>query len=207
MAAVMVAGKVLRTVMMEPRGKLALEMAARQILRIVDVDGQQVGDLVCFNRHDPTEKLSPNNTALINGTIYISTGHALFSDRCSKMMTIVADTCGRHDLLCGSCSEGSNRFRYGVAGTPNCRDNFREALAPYGIPLTEIPYAFNIFMNAPVEADGRIAIREPLSKPGDSIDLRAEMDLIVAISNCPQERNPCNAFKPTRLQVILWEPV
>ena len=90
-----------------------------------------------------------------------------------------------------------------VAGTPNCRSNFEQTLRPFGIPLQEIPYSFNVFMNAPIEPDGKMSIHEPISKPGDHVDLRAETDLIVAISNCPQERNPCNAFKPTRLRVIV----
>jgi urea carboxylase-associated protein 1 len=198
------AGTELRDEVLEPRGRTAFTVDVGQIVRIVDVEGQQVADFVCFRRADPAEKLSVHNTALIQGTIYITTGHALFSDRCGRLMTITADTCGRHDLLAGSCSEGTNRFRYGVADTPNCRSNFEAALRPFGIPLKEVPYSFNVFMNVPIAADGRMAIQEPLSKPGDHIDLRAETDLIVAISNCPQERNPCNAFKPTPLRVQVY---
>ena len=118
-------------------------------------------------------------------------------------MTIVEDTCGRHDLLAGSCSEGTNRFRYDIPGTPNCRSNFETALRPFGLPLKEVPYSFNVFMNVPIESDGKVSIQEPTSKPGDHIDLRAESDLIVGISNCPQERNPCNAFNPTPVRMIV----
>jgi len=195
--------QVLRDEVLEPRGRTAFTVDRGQTVRIIDLDGQQVADLVCFHRDDPTEKLSVHNTALIQGNIYITAGHALLSDRCNRLMTITEDTCGRHDLLAGSCSEGTNRFRYGVAGTPNCRSNFEQTLRPFGIPLQEIPYSFNVFMNAPIEPDGKMSIHEPISKPGDHVDLRAETDLIVAISNCPQERNPCNAFKPTRLRVIV----
>jgi hypothetical protein len=200
-----VPGPVLRDEMLEPRGRTAFPVDRGQTVRIVDLDGQQVADLVCFRRSDTSEKLSVHNTALIQGTIHISTGHLLLSDRCGILMTITADTCGRHDLLAGSCSEGTNRWRYGVAYTPNCRSNFEAALQPFGIPLKEVPWSFNIFMNVPIE-DGRIRIEEPLSKAGDLIDLRAEADLLVAISNCPQERNPCNAYKPTRLRVVLFGP-
>jgi hypothetical protein len=204
MATVETRKKVLRDEVLEARGRTAFTVEAGQTVRIVDVEGQQVADLVCFVRADPAEKLSVHNTALIQGMVYVTTGHALFSDRCRRLMTIVEDTCGRHDLLAGSCSEGTNRFRYGVADTPNCRSNFEAALRPFGIPLEEIPYSFNIFMNVPIEADGRMSIQPPTSKPGDHIDLRAEVDLIVGLSNCPQERNPCNAFKPTPLRVQLY---
>jgi hypothetical protein len=196
--------KVIRDEVVEARGRTAFTVDTGQAVRIVDLEGQQVADLVCFVRDDPAEKLSVHNTALIQGTIYISTGHVLFSDRCRPLMRIEADTCGRHDLIAGSCSEGTNRHRYGVAGTPNCRSNFEQALRPFGIPLKEVPYSLNVFMNVPVQADGRMGIVEPISKPGDHIDLRAEADLIVAISNCPQERNPCNAFKPTPLRIVVY---
>jgi uncharacterized protein len=197
-------GAVQRDEVLEPRGRAAFSVRAGETVRIIDLEGQQVADLVCFRREDSGEKLSVNNTALIQGTIYITTGHSLLSDRCRTLMTITADTCGRHDLLAGSCSEGTNRVRYGVADTPNCRANLEQALKPFGVPLQEIPYSFNVFMNVPVAPDGRISIQEPISKPGDYIDLRAETDLIVGISNCPQERNPCNAFKPTRLRVVVY---
>jgi uncharacterized protein len=204
MATVETKGKVVRDEVLEPRGRTAFTVDAGQTVRIVDLEGQQVADLVCFLRDDPTEKLSVHNTALIQGTIYVTTGHALLSDRCRRLMTIGEDTCGRHDLLAGSCSEGTNRVRYGVADSPNCRSNFEAALRPFGIPLAQIPYSMNVFMNVPIEPDGRISIQPPVSKRGDHIDLRAEADLIVGISNCPQERNPCNAFTPTRLRVLVY---
>jgi urea carboxylase-associated protein 1 len=198
-------GAVVRDETLEARGRTAFTMAAGQTLRITDVEGQQVADLVCFRRSDVAEKLSVHNTALIQGKVYIGKDHVLLSDRCGKLMTITQDTCGLHDLLAGSCSEGTNRVRYGVPDTPNCRSNFEAALKPFGIPLKEIPYSFNIFMNVPIES-GTITIKEPISKAGDYIELRAEDDLIVAISNCPQERNPCNAFKPTELRVTVYRP-
>ena len=181
-------GPILRDEMLEARGRTAFPLDRGQTVRVVDVDGQQVADFVCFRRPDTSEKLSVHNTALIQGTIHISTGHLLLSDRCGPLMTITADTCGRHDLLAGSCSEGTNRWRYGVADTPNCRSNFEAAL-----------------MNVPI-GDGKIGIEEPVSRAGDLVDLRAETDLLVAISNCPQERNPCNAYTPTRLRVVVFGP-
>ena len=177
-----------------------------QVLRITDLEGQQVADFLCFNKEDLEDKLSVENTLLINGTIYITKGNRLYSSKCHRMFTIIEDTCGRHDLICGSCSEYTNAFRYGIRGTPNCRTNFSAALAPYGIEPNVIPYSFNIFMNAPVQPDGSIAIEQPISKAGDFIELRADMDCIIAISNCPQERNPCNAYRPTKLEVMIYEP-
>jgi len=196
-------GPIVRDEMLPARGRTAFVVEQGQTVRVIDVDGQQVADFVCFRRPDTAEKLSVHNTALIQGTIHITAGHLLLSDRCGTLMTITADTCGLHDLLAGSCSEGTNRWRYGVADTPNCRSNFEAALRPFGIPLKEVPYSFNIFMNVPI-ADGKIGIVEPISKAGDHVDLRAETDLLVAISNCPQERNPCNAYTPTRLRVVLF---
>ena len=188
-----------------PRGRTAFTMYAGQLCRVVDLEGQQVADFLCFDRHDPVDKLSVENTQLINGTIFITTGHHLYSTRCTKLMTIVADTCGVHDLISGSCSEQTNAFRYNVRGTPNCRSNFERSLAPYGIPLAEIPYSFNIFMNVPVSPEGKTGIQEPKSKAGDYVDLRAERDLLISISNCPQERNPCNGWNPTAMRVIVYE--
>jgi uncharacterized protein len=187
------------------RGHTAFVMRAGQVLRIVDVAGQQVADLICFRLDDYGDKLSVHNTLLLNRTIYLTTGHTLQSTECTTMMTIVEDTVGVHDLIAGSCSEHTNAVRYGVRGTPSCRRNFELALQPYGIGLREIPYSFNIFMNVPV-TDAETKIIEPVSKPGDLIDLRAECDLLVAISNCPQERNPCNAFDPTELRILVYEP-
>ena len=154
-----------RDEVLEPRGRTAFTVDRGQTVRIVDLEGQQVADFVCFRREDPGEKLSVHNTALIQGTVYITTGHALLSDRCGRLMTITEDTCGRHDLLAGSCSEGTNRVRYGIAGTPNCRSNFEAALRFFGIPLKEVPYSFNVFMNVPIEADGKVSIQEPISRP------------------------------------------
>ncbi|HEV2438778.1 MAG TPA: urea carboxylase-associated family protein [bacterium] len=188
-----------------PRGATAFPIKAGQVCRIVDLEGQQVADFICFNLNDYTDKLSPENTQSLNGTLLLTTGHTLYSTKATQLMTITADTCGTHDLIAGSCSDQTNAFRYGVRGTPNCRSNFERVLRPYGIPLAEVPYSFNVFMNVPVAPDGRTAIQEPTSKPGDYCDLRANLDLLIAVSNCPQERNPCNAFNPTKLQVVVYE--
>jgi len=188
---------------LEPRGWTALEMAAGGVLRITDLEGQQVADLVCFNRDKPSEKLSVHVTIMDQGNIHLKQGKSLLSNDCNGMMTLIEDTCGVHDLLAGSCNEGANFKRYGVHNTPNCRSNLEAALAPYGIPLKEIPYSFNVFMNVDLQPDGSIRTVEPLSRPGDYVELRADMDLIVAISNCPSDQGPCNGYRLSPLQVTV----
>lgn len=180
------------------------EVRVGQVLRLIDIEGQQVGDLVCFNLHRLEEKFSPPNTANLNRTIRLSEGHVLYSDEASRMFTIVADTCKVHDVLAGACSSYTNRVRYGVQESANCRDNFASVLTRYGIGWKDVPYAFNIFMNVPVKSDNSLVIEEPASKAGDYVDLRAEMDCLVAISNCPQVLNACNAYrlKPLRVQIL-----
>jgi uncharacterized protein YcgI (DUF1989 family) len=190
---------------LEARDAVAFVMYAGQVCRLLDIEGQQVADLVCFDLHDRTNKLSVNNTVLMNGSLKAAAGQHFYSTTASVLMTVGVDTCGVHDLIAGSCSEGTNRVRYGVRGTPNCRSNFERVLSPHGIPLAEVPYSFNAFMNVPVTSEG-LSIQEPVSKAGDYIDLRAERDLLVAVSNCPQERNPCNAYRPTALGVFVYEP-
>lgn len=184
---------------LEPRGRAAFEMRAGEVLRITDLKGQQVADLVCFNRHDTAEKLSVHVTMMDQGRIYVKKGSSLLSNDCNSLMTLIEDTCGRHDLLAGSCNEGANFRRFGVRGTPNCRSNLEAALAQYGIPLREIPYSFNVFMNVQLDADGSIRTVLPLSKAGDFVELRADMDLIVGISNCPSDQGPCNGYHLTEL--------
>lgn len=188
-----------------PRGGTAFPIKAGQVCRVIDVDGKQVADFICFNLRDFVDKISVENTQLLNGTLFLTRGHHLYSTKATQLMTITADTCGVHDLISGSCSEYTNAYRYGVRGTPNCRSNFERVLTPYGIPLAEIPYSFNIFMNTPISSEGVTGIQEPKSKPGDYLDLRANVDLLIAISNCPQERNPCNGWNPTRLGVVVYE--
>jgi uncharacterized protein len=189
---------------MEPKSRISFELSHGQTLRIIDLDGQQVADFICFNKHDLGEKISVHNTFMTNGNIYVTTGSKIFSDDSRPMLTIVADTCGHHDLLAGTCSRGLNRMRYGIEDGPNCRANLAAAMAPYGISLREIPYTFNIFMNVPVAADGSVKVEAPRSRPDDYIELRAEMDLIIAISACPQERNVCNNFHATRLGLMVF---
>ena len=201
-----VPGVVLDDQVIEPRGFHAGEVRRGEVYRIVDLEGSQVADFVCFNLGRPEEKLSPQNTVVLNGRIYPGVGYTLFSDEAGKLMTITADTCGTHDMIAGACSRFTNAYRYRVEDTPNCRDNFARALEPWGIGWKQIPYNMNVFMNCPVTPEGGFSIELPTSRAGDYIDFTADMDVLIALSNCPQERNKCNAFDLTPMRVIRYRP-
>jgi uncharacterized protein len=183
----------------------AFTLRRGQTLRFVDIEGKQVPDLVCFNEHDLTEHLNMGNSLLLNRRQELRQGGVLYSVICNPMMTITGYSNEESYAYGPMCSEELNRIRYGVPGTRNCRDNFAMALASHGFSQRQIPNAFVPFMRVEVEPDGSMQIKEPTSCAGDFYDLRAEMDLLVAVSNCPQERNPCNGFNPTPMGIIVYE--
>jgi urea carboxylase-associated protein 1 len=195
----------LRTETIPPARHFAVELRAGQVLRIIDLEGQQVADLICYSLADLGERLSIVNSISLNRQVYPRLGTVLWSDRAQPMMTIVADTCGVHDFLAGACSRFTNERRYGVKDTRNCRDNLAEAVEPWGIAAKDVPFNMNVFMNCPIGPDGSWSIQAPRSKAGDFVDLRAEMDVLVAFSNCPQIHNACNAFRLKPLQAIVYE--
>ena len=169
-----------------------------QRLRIVDLEGEQVADLVCFARHDPHEYLSSGRSMNYAGKIYLSSGNVLYSNRSNPMLTIETDQVGRHDFLFAPCSQEMFAIVYDIHEPhPNCLENLTQSLKPFGISEDQIPIPFNVFMNAQVSEDGRINILPPLSKAGDYIEFRAEMDLMVAVSACSALR--CNNFS--------WGPI
>jgi urea carboxylase-associated protein 1 len=172
-------------------------------LRIVDLEGCQAVDFLCYNAARPEERYNAADTMKFAGSIFLTRGMSLYSGLGQKLVTIVEDTCGFHDTIGGCCSEESNFVRYGVRGTPNCRDNFLRALAPFGLGAKDIVANVNWFMYVPVEPDGRMAIADGKSKPGDFVELVADMDVLAAISNCPQTRNPCNGYNPTPIRVVV----
>lgn len=188
------------------KGHWAREIDAGELLRLEDQEGQQAIDLICYAKDDLREKFWAAHTAKLNGTIYISTGHVLFSDMANPMMTILADSVGVNDVICGSCSAALDEVRYGPEkAVPGCMDNFEAAIEPWGLTRADIPMCFNIFLDYPVREAGRVAMdREAPSKTGDAMVLRAEMDLLVAISNCPQENNPCTGFNPSPIRATIF---
>jgi urea carboxylase-associated protein 1 len=175
-----------------------------QTLRLVDLEGCQAVDFLCYNPADPSERYSAADTMKINGSIYIGKDVKIYSDMGNVMFTVVEDTCGRHDTIGGCCSRESNRVRYGVADGPNCRDNFLRGLARHGLGKKDIVANINFFMYVPIGPNGEMAIEPGRSKPGDHIDLRAEMDVLAVLSNCPQMHNPANDYNPTPIRVEIF---
>ena len=177
-----------------------------QVLRIVDLEGKQAVDFLCYDADDPTDRYNAADTMKYNKNIYLTTGHGIYTIKAKKLFTMVADTAGGHDTIGGACSAYSNKFRYNVDATPSCYANFLRALAKHGMGPKDIVANINFFMNVPVQADGTMGIVEGKSKPGDYVELRAEHKALAVISNCPQTHNPCNGFNPTPIRVVIYEP-
>ena len=180
-----------------------------QTLRIVDLEGNQAADVIFYNRHDPAEHYSATDTMQRQGGIYLTTGSVIRSNDGRPMLTIVADTCGRHDTLGGACAAESNTVRYALQKKymHSCRDNYLIALqhADVGLGKRDLVPNINFFMNVPVTEGGDLKFDDGVSGPGKYVEMRAEMDVWVLISNCPQLNNPCNAYNPTPIQLLVWD--
>jgi len=178
-----------------------------QSLRIVDLEGQQAVDTLFYNPEDFTERYCAQETLLAQRSAYVTTGSRLISNLGAAMLTVTADTCGLHDTSAGACSCEANTVRFGhhTRYMHACRENFLLELARYGLGKRDIVSNLNFFMNVPVRPDGELAIVDGLSKPGDYVELRAEMDVLCVISNCPQVNNPCNGFNPTPIRLLIWD--
>jgi hypothetical protein len=174
-----------------------------QTLRIIDIEGKQVADLVALSSDNKAEKLSCVYSNILNGTWKLTKGDRIYTNRANPIFLITEDKAGLHYSGGGFCSEEINYLRFKVRGTRNCADNLTAAFRPFGIGREDFDFdnCFNIFMNLTFQSDGSMRLGEPLSGPGDYIELTAEMNSIVAISNCPQDKNPCNAFRPTPLHI------
>jgi urea carboxylase-associated protein 1 len=170
----------------------------------VDLQGCQAVDFLCYSAADTSERYNAADTMKINGSLFIGKGTKIYSDMGNVLFTVIEDTCGHHDTIGGCCSRESNRVRYGVREGPNCRDNFLRALGRHGLGKKDIVANINFFMHVPIGNDGRMAIVDGLSKPGDYVDLKAEMDVLAVLSNCPQVNNPANAYNPTPIRVITY---
>jgi uncharacterized protein YcgI (DUF1989 family) len=203
-----VLGSLVQETLVPAREYAAFELLNGQVMRIVDVEGQQVADVSIFNLHNLRERLSVQYTKSLNNAAMPTTGHVLYSLDCNRLATIVADTVGDHDWNGGFCSEPLNFLRYGERGTRNCRDNLTMAVAPYGLSKQDVTEGCNVafFMHRVPGPDGSFTIGRPTSRPGDHVELQAERDLLVAISACPQHRNPCNGFDPTAVGVVIYAP-
>ncbi len=195
------------------------EIKAGQIFRIVDLEGNQAADTLFYDAHDPANRYSASDTIRHQAALYLSTGTRLMSTEGDALLTIVADTCGRHDTLGGACSRESNTMRYAheKEHMHACRDSFirgaQEIAATCGCAhhaefdwgKRDITCNINFFMNVPVTPAGDLKFDDGVSGPGRYVELRAERDVICLISNCPQLNNPCNAYNPTPIEVLIWD--
>jgi urea carboxylase-associated protein 1 len=182
---------------------------AGQILRILDIEGNQAADTLFFNQHNPSERYSAMDTLREQGNVYLTTGSELRSNHNNIMLEIVADTCGRHDTLGGACATESNTVRYDLEKRcmHACRDSWMLAIGEcpeYGISKRDISHNINFFMNVPITCEGGLTFEDGISAPGKYVELKAMMDIVVLISNCPQLNNPCNGYNPTAVEYLVW---
>lgn len=184
-----------------------------QHFRIVDLEGNQAVDTLFYSSASLDERYSAQDTIRAQGNIYLTAGTKLLSNEGNTMLTIVADTCGRHDTLGGACSAESNTVRYAIEKRHmhSCRDNFLLALAHWGqkfyrdIGKRDLASNINFFMNVPVTPQGKLTFADGISAAGRYVEMLAEMDVTVLISNCPQLNNPCNGYNPTPVEVLVWD--
>ena len=176
-----------------------------QSLRIVDLEGNQAVDFLMYAATDDAERYSAQDTIAAQANIFLRTGARLLSNEGRVMMTIAGTSVDYHDTIGGACSCESNSLRYGhhTKAQHACVDNFLDANLRAGRGKRDMVSNINFFMNVPVEADGALGIVDGISAPGLTVDLRAEMDVIVVVSNCPQINNPCNGFNPTAVRMIV----
>ena len=177
-----------------------------QILKITDLEGQQAVDFLCYDAADPADRYSASNTIKVQGNIYIGEGSVLYSDSGKPLMTVIDDTIGQHDTIYGCCSNPNNLLRYGVSTTESCYSNFESELARHGLGIEAIVPNINWFMSVPVLPDGAAGVAHSALKPESHVSLRAECDVLVVLSNCPQMHNPCNGYSPSPIQVTVQMP-
>lgn len=179
-----------------------------QVLTIVDVGGNQSADCLIYNAEDTSERYSVPDTLTWQGNAYVRTGTVLRSSEGRPLMTVLANEVDRQDTIGGACSRESNTLRYGhhVMFHHGCRENFLSEAGRRGLGAADLVSNLNWFMNVPVEPDGALGIVDGMSAPGKRVALRAEMDVLVLVSNCPQMNNPCNDFNPTPLRMVVVEP-
>ena len=185
------------------------EIEAGRIFRIADLEGNQAVDTIFYSARETSERYSATDTIVGQRNIYLTTGTVLRSNLGNPMLTVIADTCGRHDTLGGACAAESNQVRYAIEKRHMhaCRNSFLLAVADPKWNLTKRDLApnLNFFMNVPVTPEGKLTFEDGISEAGKYVEMRAEMNVICVISNCPQLNNPCNAYNPTPIEVLIWE--
>jgi uncharacterized protein len=185
------------------------EIKQGQVLRIVDLEGNQAADTLFYDAADPLNRYSASDTIQAQGNLYLTTGTQLMSVRGDPLLEIIADTCGRHDTLGGACSRESNTMRYchSKEHMHACRDIFIQGLQAWdpAKDKRDITCNINFFMNVPVTPEGKLTFEDGISGPQRYVELRALRDVICLVSNCPQLNNPCNAYNPTPVKMVIWD--
>lgn len=181
------------------------EAKAGQFITIVDLQGEQAGDFVALALEDLSEVLSPVHTRRHNRSIYFRKGDCLISSENRPMFEVMLDTVGIHDANVPACDPTRYAVDFGVPGHRNCLENMHEPLAAYGVDMLQVPEPFNFFQNGPVTSDGRMTVTDPISKPGDHLVLKALMDVVCAISPCPQDIIPGNGLVVTDMRVAVTD--
>ena len=195
--------------MVEAGDPFVLEIKKDHYVRIVDLEGNQAVDTIFYNAHDYADRYSAQDTIREQGNIYLTTGTQLISTNGNVLLTITSDTCGRHDTLGGACAAESNMVRYDLnkGYMHSCRNSFIKGLQlwNHGMDKRDITSNINFFMNVPVTPEGKLTFEDGVSDAGKYVELRAEMDVLMVISNCPQLNNPCNGYNPTPVQILVWD--
>lgn len=198
-------GTVLLDAIVPARAPWSAVVAKGDVLTIVDVGANQSADCLLYNARDTAERYSVPDTITWSGNVYVRTGTVLWSNEGNPLATVIANEIDRQDTIGGACGKESNTLRYGhhTAAEHGCRENFLAEASRYGMGARDLVSNLNWFMNVPIEADGTLGIVDGISAPGKRVAFRAEMDILVLVSNCPQMNNPCNAFNPTPLRMIV----
>jgi len=204
----LVDGEVVLDERVAPRAPWSAVVAAGDVLTIVDVGGNQSADCLVFNARDTSERYSVPDTLAWQGNAYVRQGTVLRSALGNPLMTVVGNEVARQDTIGGACGKESNTLRYGhhTASQHGCRENFLAEAAKHGLGARDLVSNLNWFMNVPVEANGSLGIVDGISGPGKRVAVRADVDVLVVVSNCPQVNNPCNAFDPTPLRMLVTRP-
>jgi urea carboxylase-associated protein 1 len=200
---------ILSDILVPARAPYSATLKKGQVMKIIDLESQQAVDALFYNAQDVTERYSAQDTlaaqAAAGGKFYLETGSVLLSNEGQPMVRITADSCGFHDTCAGACSCESNTVRFGheTRFMHACRENFLTELGKYGLGKRDLVSNVNFFMNVPIRPNGELTVDDGVSEPGGYVELQAEMDVLMLISNCPQVNNPCNGFRPTPIQIII----
>lgn len=199
-------GTIFEDTVVAPRAPWSRLIKKGQALRMVDVEGQQAIDFLCFGAEPyegQVERYHMPNTIKIPKNVFLNEGTILYSQFARPMMTITADSCGGHDTIFGCCSFAVDQVRYGKQNIESCQRNFEREMARHGLGPEHVVANANFFMNVPIGSDGHVEIANSQSRAGDFVDLRADMDVIAVLSNCPQELNPAAGAGPSPIRVIV----